>query len=320
METWVTDEQLYDAADRCARKLIEMCADATGDPHTTPPGSLPRTIAGSLRLDAEDFMLFDPARLDEYARILAIAKATGSNPHAYADFEETKNHLINWTGDAAIAFKRQVDLMTEFCDLQQFNILQALLGLLATGQLAVRARADYLELAEATIAAAQREIGEQAKREATAVVSIAGEIVDAVLNLEPGRLLNGAISIFVKIGGESGKYVIEGADADVVIGNYVRARTELARFYDQELRTLGKRLQERIDEVLRDGQPLREPLPAYCQVDSPDFSYERFQSTRGGELAPITPVVEEERRKYVEEKKVADTEIDRRLNPDKGAI
>jgi hypothetical protein len=31
-------------------------------------------------------------------------------------------------------------------------------------------------------------------------------------------------------------------------------------------------------------------------------------------------VVEEERKKYVDEKEASDTEIDRRLNPDKGPI
>lgn len=321
MADWVTDDELYDAAKRCGAKLLEMCTDAIGDADTTPPGSLPRTIVDSLRLDAEDFMFYDPARLDEeYGRMLAVAKAIGSDPYTAADLEETKNHLVNWTGDAATAFKRQIDLMKEYCDLQQLNILQALQCVLAAGQLAIHARADYLELAEATIAAAQREIGEQSKRVATASVAVVGEIVESVLDLDPKSLITGSITMFSNVSSEITQAVIEGDDADVVIDNYIIARNQMRARYDHAFSNLKSVLQVRAEEVMREGHPLREPLPTFCHVESPDFSYERFQSSRVDGPAPITPVVEEERKKYAEEKTARGSEIDRRLNGGKGEI
>lgn len=320
-DTWVTDSTLYDAVDRLGRTLLEMAADATGDPSTAPPHSLPRTVLDSLRADATDFMFFDPAQIDaEYGRMLAVAKGIGSDPATAADLEETKNHLINWTGDAATAFKRQVDLMKEYCDLQQLNVLQGMLGLIAAGQLAIRARADYLELVEATIAAAEREIGEQSKRDSLALVSIGSEIVKSVLDLDASRLIGGTVGIFVDIGSELTKRNIEGDDSDVVVSNYCRVRDELREFYRHELDRLRTGLTARIDEVVRAGHPLNEPLPVVCDVESPDFSYEHMQSTRAGEAGPITPVAEQERKRYVDEKTAQDSEIGRRLGGDKGAI
>lgn len=327
MADWVTDDQLYDAAERCARKLIQMYHDWIGDPHKHAPGAgnLPLTIIDSLRLDAEDFMFFDPQKLyEEFDRVVELAKHLGSNPDLAADIAETNAHLVNWTGDAATEFKRRLGAIDEYLDLQQLNILLGLQGLLMAFQLAVHARADYLELAEATIAAAEHEIDEESKRDAIAVVSVAESVVESTLTLDPRQILSEGASLLVKIGATAIERKIEGSDADVVIDNYLRVRNELRDRYGHALDSAKRFLQSRLDGAVKDGQPFKEPLPVYCDVEGPSFKYENFQSTRAGAPGPIAPTVEDERQKYVEDKQQQserESEIDRRLNHgDKGVI
>jgi len=327
MADWVTDDQLYDAADRCARKLIQMYHDWIGDPskHPRGAGNLPMTIIDSLRLDAEDFMFLDPQKLvEEYNRVLEVAKRIGTNTDLAQDIAETNAHLINWTGDAATQFKRRLGAIDEYCDLQQTNIALGLQGLLMAFQLAVHARADYLELAEATIAAAEHEIDEESKRDAVAVVSVAEAVVESTLTLDPKKILTEGASLLVKVGATAIERQIEGNDADVVIDNYLRVRNEMTRRYEHSLGFAKRFLQDRLDGAVKDGQPFREPLPVYCDVTGPNFNYENFQSTRAGDAGPIAPTVEDERQKYLEEKKARreqGSEIDRRLNHgDKGAV
>ena len=327
MADWVTDDQLYDAAERCARKLIEMYYDWIGDPkkHERGAGNLPLTIIDSLRLDAEDFMFFDPQKLsEEFNRVVELAKQIGSNPKLAQDIAETDAHLVNWTGDAATEFKRRLGAIGEYCDLQQTNILLGAQGLLMAFQLAIHARADYVELAEATIAAAEHEIDEESKRDATAVVSVAESVVESALTFDPKKILAEGASLLVKIGATVIDREIEGNDADVVIENYLRVRNELRDRYGHALDSTKKFILDRLDGAVQDGQPFKEPLPVYCDVQGPDFRYENFQSTRAGAPGPIEPTVDDERQKYVEEKKQEkerDSEIDRRLNHgDKGVI
>lgn len=327
MPDWTTDDQLYDAAERCARKLIEMYHDWIGDPNKHPPGAgnLPLTIIDSLRADAEDFMFYDPQKLDEeFNRVYKLALAIGSNTAIAEDLAETEAHLVNWTGDAATEFKRRFGAIGEYCDLQQTNILTGLQGLLMAFQLAVHARADYLELAEATIAAAEHEIDEEAKRDAVAVLSIAESVVESSLTLDAKKILTEGASLLVKIGAAVVERQIEGNDADVVIDNYLRVKKELTERYGHSLDFAKKFLQDRLDGAVKLGQPFKEPLPVSCDVAGPDFRYENFQSTRAGAPGPMAPTVEAERQKYVEERKQQaerDSEIDRRLNHgDKGVI
>jgi hypothetical protein len=327
MPEWVTDDQLYDAAERCARKLIQMYHDWIGDPRKHPrgPGNLPMTIIDSLRLDAEDFMFLDPQLLrDEYNRVLSVARQVGSNTDIAADIAETNAHLVNWTGDAATEFKRRVGVIDEYLDLQQDNIALGLQGLLMAFQLAIHARASYLELAEATIAAAEHEIGEESKRDAIAAVSIGQAVVESVLEFEPKKIVAQGASLLVKVGAEITKREIEGNDADFVIDSYQRVKKELAGSYDNGLNLAQRFLQDRLNEVVSAGQPFEAPLPVYCDVEGPNFNYEHFQSTRAGAPGPIAPTVAEERQKYVEEKRQKEqeeSEIDRRLNHGgKGAI
>lgn len=327
MADWVTDDQLYDAAERCARKLIEMYYDWIGDPnkHERGAGNLPLTIIDSLRADAEDFMFFDPQKLyEEFNRVLELAKHIGSNPDLAADIAETNAHLVNWTGDAATEFKRRLGTIDEYLDLQQLNILLGAQGLLMAFQLAVHARADYLELAEATIAAAEHEIDEESKRDATAVVSVAESVVESTLTFDPKQILAEGTSLLVKVGATVIEREIEGNDADVVIENYMRVRNEMRDRYGHALDSAKRFLRDRLDGAVKDGQPFKEPLPVYCDVEGPNFKYENFQSTRAGAPGPIAPTVEDERQKYAEDKqqqRERDSEIDRRLNHgDKGVI
>ncbi len=328
MASWVTDDELYGAAERCATKMIEMYHDWVGNPdkHPKGPTNLPKTLIDSLRLDAEDFMFFDPQKLvEEYDRVRNIATAIGDNPDLAGDFAETDAHLVNWTGDAATEFKRRLGMIKEYAELQQTNIGEGMRALLMLAQLAMHARSDYLELVEATIAAAEHEIGEQSKRAAIAALSVASEIVDWGLNLDPKKIMTDSVGMLAKVGTAIAQYEIEGDDADVVVDHYLQAKNHLLDSNRNVLEWVAKQfLEQRVDEAVERGQPLRKPLPVYCQVDSPDFRYENFQSTRGGDPGPIAPTVEEERQKCIEEKKEQeqrDSEIDRRLNHgDKGVV
>jgi len=111
-------------------------------------------------------------------------------------------------------------------------------------------------------------------------------------DLDPGKVKDWAVDQILRGAAEALKpEPVAGAEAIPVVQGYTSARA-------------------RRDELANATSTVPQPLPAFADVDSPDFRYEKF--TMVGE-PDLGPEVERERQRYVDEKTKPDGAIARRL-------
>lgn len=306
MAMWPSEDELRDAAERLIKKLIELYDMFVGNPDYYPP-SAAEPIFESLRLDAQDYLSLDPQRIeDEYERTINAARDVGDNAAATAELELMNNtHLVGWSGPAALEFKRRVTLVREVGDSQAAEIRQGCLCLGTMLALAVESRRSYLELVEATIAAADRALGNEVKRDTKAAISISADVVKDLLALNPETLASGGLSMFIGVAKNVADVIIEGGDAPEVIDSYVRGRTSLAASYRGGLELVRLRLDGTHESLRGRTFPLEPPLDAVTDIDSPDFSYENLKY-HAGVSQDFGSRVAEEREKYLADKNAAE--------------
>jgi hypothetical protein len=148
------------------------------------------------------------------------------------------------------------------------------------------------------------------------------DLAGGILGRDPKSLLGTVAVTGVEIAKDIAERIIEGNDADQVMDDYRREADLLCQSFGTGLDRITKDLTGQTGDAAKPSD-MYKPLPTICDVDSPDFSYEHFQDTAHSP-GPIGPIVEDERKKFVEEKRAKEqqeSEIDRRLNHgDKGAI
>ncbi|WP_258907806.1 hypothetical protein [Actinokineospora sp. UTMC 2448] len=278
---------MRDIACRLADKIIEMYTDA-GEwvPSWGGPSGNPRqTYTDSLVLDAEDFMALDPQKInDEYFRIQRAARDTGEDGEAKGYLEVAGARLAaNWHGAAATAFALQMSHIDTFMTQQQDRLLLAVQSMGALYKLVIDVRDSYYELADATIAACDLEMGKQATREAKGEIVIGAEIASAAVQLFSASnlrdLLTAGVEKFISISKESANIYLEGSEAGEVVNNYIRERDELRRSWESGLIVIRDWISNQESQLAGDSIPLLEPLPPNVDIDSPDFSYEHFANT-----------------------------------------
>jgi hypothetical protein len=310
MAEWRSDSEISDAAEHLCATFVWLKEDEL------PAAEYPRAQIDAIGRDRDIFLSLDPQKLyDEYERVHAASRAIGTNGEVEADLRESVRHLANWTGLAAEEFKRQMTKMETFCDDQQIRMLQGLLGLAAAYALATRGRDSFLELVKATEAAARKAKDDKEKADTKLKVSVLFSIAGGIVGRDPKSLLSSTLVTMVEIGKDVADRVIEGDDIDQVMENYRREADLLCESFGNGLDHITKSLnaQRASAELPAD---MVSPLPPICDVRSPDFRYEHFEDTIR-DTGPIGPVVEEERRKYVEEKKAEEqrvSEIEKRMN------
>ncbi|MGW5051391.1 hypothetical protein [Actinokineospora sp. NPDC004072] len=308
MTSWRGDDEMRDIAVRLAEKIFEMYT-AAGEwiPSWGGPSGNPRqTYTDSLILDAEDFMALDPQRItDEYLRIQRAARDTGEHGEAKAELEVAGARLsANWRGEAATAFAKQMSFIDTFMTQQQDRLLLAVQAMGAVYKLAVEIRRSYYELADATIAACDIEMGKQASREAKANIGMGSEIAKAVIGAFTGDSLRGlltsSLDSIISISTKGAEIALEGSEAGAVVDSYIRHRDELRRSWESGLLDIRDWLNQQDAELGRDEVDLLEPLPATADVDSPDFRYEHFANANHS-VESYSPRVDHERRRMAEE-------------------
>lgn len=307
--TFVRDDEIRDAQ----AKMINAI-DTMFDHTETEAGYKAKFVA-------EYYLSFvlalDPEKIAaDFDRTYDIANQIGAEDKAAAHMRRTRDHLMAWQGLAANAFRDQITYMEKFCEEEEELLQEARRGVGAALAATVLGRLSYHNLLEATTAAAINAHEQRKDRDTEAKVAIVGNVAQGILGLEPAKLHKSAAELVVGLGKDLTPIYLDDGGAEQVCTDF--------RLRGQQL---CEQLQQAYENVRSNFGGLRtrasapatlfEPLPAYCDVDSPDFTYEHFWNSVH-DPGPIGPQVEAERKKYAEERK-QESEIERRLHP-KGEI
>lgn len=315
--TWRTNEQMAQLARELGTEITQMLDnEGPGVPNFPPltPGGAPsdnpqQMLVDSIVADAVDFMSLEPEKIaDEYRRMQKAADDTGENGDAKRNLKIALTQIAaNWHGDAAVAFAGQMSNIEEFMDQQERNLLTAAQAMGTAFGLAVRMRESYYNLAENTIAACRNVLAKQNQGESPrAGLAMGVDIVKSGIDLVDidtvKKLKDWAVGkFFDALKAAVEEKPIEDSGAGQVVDSYVRSRDQLRRSFEDGLNQLRDWLNDQHWAYIRKPIPLLEPLPSYTHVESPDFSYERFSNDHHN-AGSYTPRVEQERKRYVEEK------------------
>jgi hypothetical protein len=296
---WKTDAELYDAAYRVGRKVVDMYTD---DGAFIGVGQPLDAVMNGFREDAEFFMSLDPRKIiDEFERLRRAAADTGHNAEAESILTAAEGHLIaNWHGAAAEKFAHQMSYARTFMGQQQEQLAFAAHSMGTAYSLAVHARSSYHNIAEATIGQCDNEIAEHGKRNTKAAIGLLGEIAKACITgfslpAKAGEVTVWALENFVAIGTKAGEVALEGDDCAKVTNSYVQAIRGLKGSFEDGLNQLRMWLDEQEGSLAQDKVPLLEPLPASVDVKGADFSYGSFFHEERGRDS-FGPRVEQQRK------------------------
>jgi len=287
---WLTNEDLALIAHRLGSAVMAMYEKAgitvslPAYPGGTPSPDSRQTFINSFIADAEDFMSVEPRKVEaEFERMLGEGRVIDGLGSTQGGALENANARLaaNWHGAAADACAAQMFNIQRFLAEQRDRILQAVKAMGTLYKLTIETRRSYYNLAEATIAACEKEMDEQDKRDTTAQVGLVGEIVDAGLSLFSAEklvhLLSEGIKGFIQIGVKTVEISLDASEAAEVVENYLGGRDRLRESFDSGLHELTKWIKAQDSQYRGEPIPILEPLPACVDIAGPDFRYEIFQ-------------------------------------------
>jgi hypothetical protein len=305
---YTTNNDLSSAAFGLAHSMLTMCdrnglgPDLIGVPDREDVGVFRR----SFEIDAELYMSMDPARLvEEYDEIRRAASQNGPTADPNSVIERAMIDLeAIWQGEAADAFAIQLGRVQNCIRSQhEFTLVAAqAVGMMYAVSVQFRASCyDLMRQTSIVCDAVADKLAPQPTNWSKVVVDIAGKVIDLVKN--PTQLADMAIDELLGLVGKATEdKPVDGAEAIPVINGYVDARDRLFESYEQAVGSIRDWVEARRGEYAGIADDvLPQPLPSNADVDSPDFSYERFfylDHTPGD----YAPEVDRERKKYVEEK------------------
>jgi hypothetical protein len=315
---FITNNDLSSAAFGLAHSMLTMC-DRNGigpDIIGVPDQMDVEVFRRSFEIDAELYMSMDPVRLvEEYDEIRVAANQNGPTADPNGIIERAKIDLeAIWQGEAADAFVIQLGRVQGCISTQHEYALVAAqaVGMMYAVSVSFRASChDLMSQTSIVCDAVADKLAPQPTNWAKVTVDIAGKVIDVVKN--PAQIADMAIDELLNlVGNATDDKPVAGAEAIPVINGYVDARDRLFESYEQALGSIKDWVSARRGEYVGLDDALPQPLPAYADVDSPDFSYERFfyLDHAPGDYAPE---VDRERQKYVEEKSDPDGVIAQRL-------
>lgn len=315
----VLSDDLVDALLEMNRSFIKMY-DGASPPEDT------QSLA-DLEVHHMNWILaLDPTKIsNEYTLMWELAHAIdGSNGssdvygNALAQIGLSDTHLNAWTGDAADAFKLQLNMMAQFCTDQKTRMLEGIRGIAATYAAAVEARANLLNVYTTFKLAADAVIaGQEAKAEQLKWTVVA-DLAQGALTMNPQAMVASVAATVIDLAKDGIPLLLDDGGRDEVVRSYIREARKVCHDLEDACEGIERHFRTHRDSAANDKPGMFEPLPVYCDVTSPDFSYEKFMDTTH-DPGPIGPEVDAERTKYAEEKEEAnDPSIDERLNPGPG--
>lgn len=333
MDDWKSDSALGVIAHSLGQKVVQMYHsngipiprtyfDPQGPTKSSPSPDAEATFRRSFVLDAEDFTSMDPQKIiDEYQRMQKAADATDSdNSDAVRGLRLAQSKIAaNWHGAAADAFAGQMTAIEQFMEQQQERLAYAMQAMGTAFGLAVQFRQSYHELATSAVAACDAVIAERPAEPSVNSFMMAlgrqmvGIGVGALGAKNPKDLLKVGIEKFKEaFDGAKERDSIEGNAAPEVLGSYLSARDRLRGELEAGLGHLRNWLDGQRSAYFSLNVPILEPLPAYTDIRSPDFSYGKFFND-GHDPNTYTPKVEQERKESAEANPSPEGPIHRRL-------
>lgn len=318
MANFVTDGELEAAASRLANSMLVMLdragfgPDKIGLPDQEDVGAFTRTF----EVNAQLYMSMHPTRLtEEYneTRIAANANGPTSDPHSIVQAAMIGLEA-NWSGKAADAYFEQLGRVQQRITTQHEYTLVAAQAVSMMYAVDVSFRTSCHDLMHQTAAvcdAIADDIAPQQTNWAKVVVDLVGKAIDVVKN--PDDILGMAIDGVLDLVGERTRdEPVEGKEAGPVVDGYAWARDRLFESYENSLNQIREWIEARRKEFAELDGTLPQPLPAFADVDSPDFRYGKFFD-KDHRPVDYAPEVERERRRYVHEKAKPDGVIAERL-------
>lgn len=318
MANFITNNDLNAAAFGLAHSMLTMCDRNGIGPDLIGVGDNMDVdvFRRQFEVDAELYMSMDPARLvEEYDEIRSAANQNGPAADPNGEIERAKIDLeAIWQGEAANAFVVQLGRVQGRIGTQHEYALVAAqaVGMMYAVSVSFRASCyDLMSQTSVVCDAVADKLAPEPTNWASIAVDIAGKVIDVVKN--PTQIADLAIDeLLTLVGTATEDEPVAGAEAIPVINGYVDARDRLFSSYEQTLGSIKDWVSARRGEYVGLDDTLPQPLPPNADVDSPDFSYERFfyLDHAPGDHAPE---VDRERQRYVEEKSDPDGVIAQRL-------
>jgi uncharacterized protein YukE len=294
--TWVADAELGILAQRLGEKIIEMYAKAEiGSVGGFGPNH-DGTLVESVILDAADFASLDPQKIiDESERMRSVVLALGGQGQAKADLDQAATILATrWSGDAADRFHDQMKFIQYFLEDHARVAERPMVALGMALAVSMRVRANYQQLAEATIVACDQEIAAQAQRTAEADIKRTSTLITGVIGHfgnNPAELVKSGISGVTNVIATEMEIDLKVSGAPDVVMAYTAARDHMRADYDDALTQITQWLDRESEGLTASEVALFRPLPTSFSPTSPDFRYENFASGHHP-VAEFAPVVE----------------------------
>jgi hypothetical protein len=317
----VLSGELIDALLAMNKSFMAMYDDGNAD----PPGGW-ESLASLQEHHLSWVLALDPTAIsEEYSRMYKAAEALDGNtdsPDVYgtarAQITLAGTHLQAWTGIAADAYKAQLSLMLDFCTDQKTRMLEGIRGLAAAYGAEVEARANLLavyttfkQVADAVVAGQQAQV-EELKW------TILADVVQGALTMNPRAMVASLANTAIDVVKDGTPLALDDGGRDSVVNAYIRKAREVCYDFRDACEGIERHFRTQEDSTSSANVGMFEPLPVYCDVTGPNFSYEYFKDSVHNP-GPIGPEVSAERTKYAEEQsKVNDPNIDKRLNPGPG--
>lgn len=315
----VLSDQLVDAMLAMNRSFIAMYEDAS------PPEDV-QNLADLENHQMDWILALDPTAIsDEYTSMWKSAEAIDGSQGspdalgtAMSNINLSVTHLAAWTGLAADAFKGQLFMMNEFCADQKTRMLEGIRGIAAAYAATVEARANYLTVLTSFKRAADAVVAGRERDEEQLKWTIVADLAQGALSLDPRTMVASVASTVIDIAKDSAPLLIDDGGRDEVVRSYIREGRKVCHDLRSACENIERNFRAQRDLAAGDNPGMFEPLPVYCDVTGPDFSYEYFTDANHNP-GSAGPEVAAERKKYAEEKEQANPpNIDKRLNPGPG--
>ncbi|MCE7003204.1 hypothetical protein LWC34_10225 [Kibdelosporangium philippinense] len=327
MGDWKSDDEVRSAADRAARRLIDLFNHEQpggkwlGSPKVYPSGGGAAVLHGLLG-DADIVLSLDPQKIiDEYQRMQKVGRELNQDTSAEIvdAFRAIDYSVQDWEGSGALAFRRQVSMIQAFIGQQATYLMRTVESLAILLAASIQARRDYVALANATSAAVAKALKQHDDADTKIAISVGASVVSAILGVATGGAWFTA-SAGVVIGAVSSgmQLLVDGEKFGEVAGVYASGRDQVHTAYKDIIRSAMTKIQEAERDLLGEKNELFAPIPAAIDITSPAFGYQNLAAL-GRTLDQFGPKVEAEHRKITESQKPAgivnpDSPIRRRLD------
>ncbi|SEF37137.1 hypothetical protein SAMN05421837_112250 [Amycolatopsis pretoriensis] len=309
MADWKTDDEVRSAADRAARRLIDLFDDEQpdgkwlGSPETYPNGGGAVLLRGLLD-DAGKVISLDPQKIiDEFERMKKVGRALDQDTSTdIIDAFRTIDYSVqDWEGGGADAFRHQISMIQAFLGQQASYLVKTVESLAILLAASVQARRDYIAAADATSAAVAKALQQHADADTKIAISVSASVVSAVLGVATGGAWFTA-SAGVVIGASSAglQLAVDGDKFAEVAAGYKTAKDQVLTTYQDVIETALGRVQDAERDLLGEKNELFAPMPPSITVASPSFHYGDF-SSGDRPVVEFDPKVDQEHRKLIDQ-------------------